>query len=398
MRRYRVLTLNHIAPRGLARLPERSYEVGSSVAEPDAIVLRSAELDIGAVPASVKAVGRAGAGTNNIPVFELSRRGVPVFNAPGANANAVCELVLAALLMGARQLVAATRFVEGLQADPGEYMARVESGKRAYSGVEIAGRTLGVVGLGAVGALVAHTAAALGMQVVGYDPETSADPSRRLPTRLQRVSTLDELLRRADFITLHVPLLPATRYLIDARQLAICRDGAILLNFARDEIVDPIAVLAAVRAARLGAYLCDFPDPRFRGERNIVALPHLGASTAEAEENCAVMVVDQVRDFLEEGTIRNAVNFPAVDMPRESPHRLAIANANVPNMLGQISSTVACAGLNIHDMVNRSRGEMAYTLVDLDSAIPVEVITTLAGIHGVLSVRAVPQLPDLAAT
>ncbi len=392
MRRYRVLTLNHIAPRGLARFPGPLYDVGSAVEAPDAIVVRSHAIAAATVPHSVRAIGRAGTGTNNIAVAEMSARGVPVFNAPGANANAVCELVLGALFLGARQLLPAARFAEGLQADPAEYAARVESGKRAFSGVEVASRTLGVVGLGAIGVLVATAAAGLGMQVVGYDPHLGEDAARRLPPRLQRVAELDDLLRRVDFVTVHVPLVATTRHLLDARRLAACKDGALLLNFSREEIVDVDAVIAAVRTGRLGAYLCDFPDPRFRGERNIVALPHLGASTIEAEENCAVMVVDEIRDFLEEGTIRNAVNFPAVDMPRESPHRLAIANANVPNMLGQISSTVALAGLNIHDMVNKSRGDMAYTLADLDSPIPGALLDALAAIDGVLSVREVPQV------
>jgi len=387
---FRILTLNQISAHGLHRFPSARYTVGKSVDDPDAIIVRSHDMRAMAIPRSVKAVGRAGAGTNNIPVAEMSKRGAPVFNAPGANANAVKELVLAALLLGARNVVPALRYVDGLDPGAPDLEARVEEGKKQFAGVELPGRTLGIVGLGAIGSLVADTAIKLGMKAIGFDPEITVDAAWRLPSSVRKANSIDEVIRHADFISLHVPLVPATRHLVDARKLALAKPGAFLLNFSRDAIVDEDAVVAALRSQKLRGYLCDFPSAKLIGEPRVVALPHLGASTAEAEENCAAMVVDQVREYLEHGTIANAVNFPNVEMTRESPHRLAIANANVPNMLGQISSTVARAGLNIHNMVNKSRGDMAYTLVDVDSAVDDATIRSIASIDGVLSVRAIP--------
>jgi D-3-phosphoglycerate dehydrogenase len=343
-----------------------------------------------AIPPSVKAVGRAGAGTNNIPVAALSQRGVPVFNAPGANANAVKELVLAALLIGARNLMPALVYVSRLDPRAADLERQVEDGKKQFAGLELPGRTLGIVGLGAIGSLVADTAIKLGMKVVGFDPEITVDAAWRLPSTVTRANSVEELVRQSDFVTLHVPLLEATRNLIDAKRLGAMKAGAVLLNFARDGLVDEAALLAALRSRRLKCYLTDFPSPALLGEPTVVALPHLGASTLEAEEHCAVMVVDQVREFLEQGTILNAVNFPNVEMPRESPHRVAIANANVPNMLGQISTTMARAGLNIHNMVNKSRGGTAYTLVDVDSPVEDAAVAALSAIEGVLSVRTIP--------
>ena len=387
---FRILTLNQISAHGLHRFPSARYTVGKSVDEPDAIIVRSHDMRTMAIPASVKAIGRAGAGTNNIPVAEMSKRGAPVFNAPGANANAVKELVLAAILIGARNVVPALRYVDGLNPAAADLEARVEDGKKQFAGVELPGRTLGIVGLGAIGSLVADTAIKLGMKAIGYDPEITVDAAWRLPSSVRKANSIDEVIRHADFITLHVPLLPVTRKLIDAKKLALAKPGAYLLNFSRDAIVDEDAIVEALRAQKLRGYLCDFPSAKLIGEPHVIALPHLGASTAEAEENCAAMVVDQVREYLEQGTIANAVNFPNVEMARESPHRLAIANANVPNMLGQISSTVAQAGLNIHNMVNKSRGEMAYTLVDVDSPVDEATIRSIAAISGVLAVRAIP--------
>jgi D-3-phosphoglycerate dehydrogenase len=313
-----------------------------------------------------------------------------VFNAPGANANAVKELVLAALLLAARNVVPAMAYVSGLKADAPDLEARVEEGKKQFAGVELPGRTLGIIGLGAVGGLVADTAIKLGMKVTGFDPEITVEGAWRLPSSVRKANTVEELLKHADFITLHVPLVNATRHLINEKRLSVMKQGAVLLNFARDAIVDEAAVVAALRAHRLKYYLCDFPSARLLAEPGVAALPHLGASTEEAEENCAVMVVDQVREFLEHGTVVNSVNFPNVEMSRESPYRVAIANANVPNMLGQISTTMAHAALNIHNMVNKSRGEVAYTLVDVDSPILAPVIRAIAAIEGVLSVRPIP--------
>ncbi len=390
MSHYRILTINQISSHGLARFPAARYTVGKAVDAPDAIILRSHDLNATPIAASVRAIGRAGAGTNNIPVAEMSKRGVPVFNAPGANANAVAELVLAAMLLGARNVVPALQYVAGLDPRAADFEARIEDGKKQFAGFELPQRTLGVIGLGAIGSLVADTAIKLGMKVIGFDPEITVDAAWRLSSSVRRAHSIEEVLRASDFVTLHVPLVKMTRHLIDAGRLAVAKPGAVLLNFARDAIVDDVAVVEALRAQRLNCYLCDFPSPALAGVPGVVALPHLGASTAEAEENCAVMVVDQVREFLEHGTVRNAVNFPNVEMARESPHRVAIANANVPNMLGQISSAVAQAGLNIHNMVNKSRGEMAYTLVDVDSPVDDNVTRAIAGIHGVLSVRAIP--------
>ena len=394
MSKFHVLTLNNISHQGLARLPHSHYMVGKHVDHPDAILVRSQDMQTMDIAASVKAIGRAGAGTNNIPVAAMSKRGVPVFNAPGANANAVRELVLAALLIGARNLVPALQFVSALPADAADFDTRVEDGKKEYAGVELPHRTLGIVGLGAIGGLVAETALKLGMKVIGFDPEITVDAAWRLPSGVRKANSIEDLLKHSDFVTLHLPLVTATRGLINEPRLAVMKPGAVLLNFARDAIVDEPAVVGALHARRLKAYLCDFPSPRLAGVPGVIATPHLGASTAEAEENCAVMVVDQLRDFLEHGNIANAVNFPNVEMTRESAHRIGIANANVPNMLGQISTTMAMAGLNIHNMVNKSRGEMAYTLVDVDSPVEQKVVDALAAIYGVLSVRSIPARGD----
>lgn len=392
--RYRILVLNHISSQGLHRLPAARYAVGKSVAEPDAILVRSFDMHAMAIPDSVRAIGRAGAGTNNIPVAQMSERGIPVFNAPGANANAVKELVLAALLMAARNIVPALRYVDALDVGTPDLARRVEEAKKQFAGVELPGRTLGIVGLGAIGGLVADTALKLGMKVIGFDPEITVEAAWRVPSAVRKAQSIDELLKQSDFVTLHLPLNDRTRHLFDATRLAAMKPGAALLNFARDAIVDEAAVAAALRKGAIGHYLCDFPSPALAGLAKAGALPHLGASTAEAEENCAAMVVDQVREYLENGTIVNSVNFPDVDMPRESPYRVAIANANVPNMLGQISTAMARAGLNIHTMVNKSRGDMAYTLVDADSEIDAATIRAIASIDGVLSVRAVPPVDD----
>jgi D-3-phosphoglycerate dehydrogenase len=387
--KYRIATYNAISSRGLERFPHGAYTVGKALEGADAIVLRSHVLQLAEIPKTVKAIARAGAGVNNIPVEEMSKRGVPVFNAPGANANAVKELVIAAMLVAARNIVPAACFVQALPIGD-DFDKRVEEAKKQFAGFELPGRTLGVIGLGAIGGLVADSAIKLGMKVVGYDPDITVDNAWRLPSAVRRAASIEEVLKGSDFVTLHVPLNAKTRHLIDAKRLAGVHRGAVLLNFARDGVVDEQAVLASLAEKRLHGYICDFPTPALHGRAGVVALPHLGASTEEAEENCALMVVDQVREFLEQGTIRNAVNFPSVDMARESPFRVAIANANVPNMVGQISTTVAQAGINIHNMVNKSRGEMAYTLVDLDTEPAAAVIERIAGIPGVLSIRAIP--------
>ncbi|HXF67257.1 MAG TPA: phosphoglycerate dehydrogenase [Burkholderiales bacterium] len=388
--RLRILTLNSISSAGLRRFPPARYEVGSQIANPDAILVRSHDMHAMEIPARVKAIGRAGAGVNNIPVEKMSRRGVPVFNTPGANANAVKELVIAGMLIAARNLVPALGFVAGLKGDDKTINKLVEDGKKQFAGIELPRRTLGVIGLGKIGSLVADAAIKLGMQVLGYDPEITVDAAWSLPSQVKKAHSVEEALKAADFVTLHVPLLDVTRNMINASRIKLMKHGAILLNFAREGVVDNEAVLQALEEKRLRCYVCDFPARALMGHPHVVALPHLGASTREAEDNCAVMVVDQVRDFLENGNIVNAVNFPDVVMAREAPYRVGIANANVPNMVGQISAAMGKARLNIHNMMNKSKGEMAYTLVDVDSPVPAEVIRRIGAIEGVLSVRYLP--------
>jgi D-3-phosphoglycerate dehydrogenase / 2-oxoglutarate reductase len=388
---YRVLTLNSISNVGLKRFPAKRYKVGSQIAEPDAILVRSHDMHRMDIPTTVRAIARAGAGTNNIPIRDMSGRGVPVFNAPGANANAVKELVIAAMLIAARNLVPAFKFVEGLRGDDATLHKAVEDGKKAFVGTELPRHTLGILGLGKVGSLVADAAIKLGMNVVGYDPHITVDAAWSLPSQVRRAQSVEEVLKASDFVTVHAPLLDSTRNMLSAERIALMKHGAILLNFARDGLVDDLAVAAALTGKRLRYYMSDFPMASVQGHPQVIALPHLGASTREAEENCAVMVVDQLRSFLEEGNIENAVNFPDVQLSREAPFRVAIANANVPNMVGQISTAMAQAGLNIHDMLNKSKGEMAYTLVDVDSDVPGELLDELARIKGVLSVRYLPQ-------
>ena len=389
--RLQVLVMNQIAPEGLARLPAERYRVGKELEAPDAILLRSADLHSRTIPDSVRAIARAGAGVNNIPVAVMSARGVPVFNAPGANANAVKELVLAGMLMAARRIPAALRFVDGLDLSAADAEARVEDGKKAFAGFELAGQTLGIVGLGRIGCLVADAAIGLGLQVIGFDPEITVDAAWSLPSQVQRAGSVAEVLKRSRFVSLHVPLLEATRHLVGAANLGLMPPGGVLMNFSRDGVVDHAAVVEALNAGSLDRYVCDFPGPAIGGHPGVIALPHLGASTAEAEVNCAVMVAGQLRAYLEHGEIHHAVNFPSVAMARDSAYRVAIANANVPNMLGQISTAMAQAGLNIHNMVNKSRGEMAYTLVDVDSPVADAVLAALRAIPGVLVVRSLPQ-------
>jgi D-3-phosphoglycerate dehydrogenase len=387
---YRILTLNKISAQGLKRFPASHYQVSSDMPEPDAILVRSQVMHDMLIPDSVKAIARAGAGTNNVPVAKMSARGIPVFNAAGANANAVKELVLAGMLLAARNIVPALQFVAGLQGDDATQHKLVEDGKKHFAGTELRGRSLGIIGLGAIGRLVADTALGLGMRVYGYDPNITVEGAWSLSSQVKKAASIEELLRHSDFVTLHVPLLDETRGLINAARVAAMKSGSVLLNFSRDAIVDSDAVLSGLQSKHLRGYVCDFPAQKLQGQAHVVALPHLGASTEEAEDNCAVMVADQVREYLEHGNISNTVNFPQLTMPRESEHRLAVANANVPNMLGQISSTLAAAGINIRTMMNKSRGEMAYTLVDTDSAVPSELIAQIAAIDGVLMVRSLP--------
>lgn len=385
----KIQTLNSISKKGLARLPE-GYEVANDMSNPDAILVRSQVMHEIPIADSVLAIGRAGAGTNNIPVKAMSECGVVVFNAPGANANSVKELVIAGMLMGTRNIASAINFVAGLQGDNESLHKQVEAGKKNFVGHELRGSTLGIIGLGAIGSQLAESAIHLGMNVIGLDPEITVEAAWRLPSQVKKANSVDDLVKRADFISLHVPLLPATKDMINAERIKLMKKGCVLLNFSREGIVNEQAALDGLNEGRLQAYICDFPSNVLRTHPRFVALPHLGASTEEAEECSAVMVVDQVSDYLENGNILNSVNFPNIAMPRESGFRLAIANANVPNMLGQISTTLAEAKLNIHNMANKSRGDLAFTLVDVDGKVPKKVIDQIAAINGVLRVRYLP--------
>jgi D-3-phosphoglycerate dehydrogenase len=387
-RKCEILVINQIAPVGLKRFPAEKYAVVKEAKDPQAILVRSQDLHKFEFGPSLRALGRAGAGTNNIPVPALSKRGVPVFNAPGANANAVKELVLAGMLIAARNLAPALEFTKSLQSEDLE--TRVEDGKKQFAGSELPGHTLGVIGLGKVGSLVADAAIRLGMNVQGYDPHITVEAAWSLPAQVKRAASIEELMRASHFVTLHVPLGEKTRHLVNARMLENFRTGAVLLNFSREGVVDEAAVLKGLASGRLKWYVTDFPSAALVGRPGVIALPHLGASTREAEDNCAIMVVDQVRDYLENGTLQNAVNFPDAVMAREAPYRLAIANANVPDMLGRISHALGRRKINIHNMLNKSKGEMAYTLVDADSPVPGEALKELAELTGVLAVRYLP--------
>ena len=384
---YKILTLNNISIEGLARLPRERYEVASDIGQPHAVLVRSAKMHDMELAASVLAIGRAGAGTNNIPVDKMSQRGIPVFNAPGANANAVKELVLAGMLLAARNLCQAWHYTQQLPGEGAELDKTVEAGKKKFVGFELPSRTLGVVGLGAIGVQVANAALSLGMRVIGFDPQITVDRAWELSSGVEKARSMDELFSRADTITVHVPLMDATRGLVNETRLKLMPKDGVILNFARGEIADEAAVLAALDSGKLKAYVCDFPSRRLMGNGKVVALPHLGASTEEAEVNCAVMVADTLRGYLENGVIRHSVNFPDADLPRMDAHRITVANANVPNMVGQISTCLGDAGLNIADLLNKSRGNIAYTIVDLDGAPSPQVLASIRGISGVLGVR-----------
>jgi len=384
---FKVLTLNNIAEAGLQRLPGEQYEVGGDIADPDAVLLRSHDMHSMEIPATVAAIGRAGAGVNNIPIEAMSKRGVPVFNAPGANANAVKELAVAGMLIAARNICTAQEFVKNLGKEGDDLDKAVEAGKKQFVGFELPGRTLGVIGLGAVGVEVANVALALGMKVVGFDPQITVKRAWQLSSGVQQVDTLDRLFRDTDIVSIHVPLVDATRGMIDSVQLDLMHDDGILINFSRRGIIRQKALMTALDSDKLHAFVTDFPTAELVAHPKVVALPHLGASTAEAEENCAVMVAENVRDFLVNGNIRYSVNFPDAAMPRNGDYRITIANANVPNMVGQISTGLARAGLNIEDLLNKSRGELAYTIVDLDGPVPDDTLVSLRSIEGVLTLR-----------
>jgi len=386
---FKILTLNQISVLGLERLPRDRYEIASEFSSPDAILLRSHKLQNADIGTSVKAIARAGAGVNNIPVAHCSERGIPVFNTPGANANAVKELIIAALTLGSRGILEGMAYVQSLthMTDAAEMSKLLEKEKQRFKGNELLGKTLGVVGLGAIGSMVADTALKLGMDVIGYDPAISVDAAWRLPSEVKKIDNLVSLLAKADYITLHLPVLDSTRGLINEEMLAHCKPGTCLLNFSREEIVDIDGAIAALNSGSLRKYITDFPAPQLIGRSDVILMPHIGASTDEAEENCAIMAANQLRDFLEFGNIRNAVNFPSLSLDRSGGVRLAITNRNIPGMLGRLLSLLADANINIIDMLNKSRDDVAYNLIDVAHEPDAELLQQMRNVAGVVNVR-----------
>jgi D-3-phosphoglycerate dehydrogenase len=386
---YKILTLNNISNKGLDRLPKDQYQTASDMKQPDAILVRSFKMHDMEIPATLRAVGRAGAGVNNIPIDKFTKLGIPVFNTPGANANAVKELVIAGMLLAYRNICQAWQFTQGLQGDDKELNKLVEDGKKNFAGFELPGRTLGVIGLGAIGVLVANAARDLGMRVIGYDPSITVQNAWKLSSAVEHAVSLDDVFAKSDFITFHVPLMDATKNLLNAKRLDLMKNGVVVMNFAREGIVNDDAVLAGIEKKKVYAYITDFPANKLKNNPRVIALPHLGASTEEAEENCAMMVADQVRDYLEHGNIRNSVNFPTVNLPRAGQQRLAIVNENRPDMVGQISRVLGQNNINIVHMVNESRGELAYTMLDTDTPADKESVKKIEAIKGVLAVRVI---------
>lgn len=389
---FKIKTYNQISPKGLVRFPAAGYEVGPAVEQADAILLRSQKLQGEPIADTVKAVARAGAGVNNVPVAEYSKKGIVVFNTPGANANAVKELVLAGMILGARGILPGIAYVQTLtdMTDAGEMSKLLEKEKSRFAGTEVAGKTLGIVGLGAIGSMVADMALALGMNVVGFDPALSVDAAWRLPNKVARMENLQALLARSDYISLHVPALDATKHMINDETLAVTKKGAILLNFARDAIVDSAAVIRALDKGQLGRYVCDFPEPQLLGRADVVAMPHIGASTEESEENCAVMAANQLMDFLENGNIVNSVNFPAVSLARAPGSvRIVFSNDNVAGVLSQVLDILAARKINVIDMINKSRGELAYNLIDVEAAPAADVVAAIEQVEHVIRVTVI---------
>lgn len=388
---FKIKTFNSISLLGLNEFGRDKYEVSSDSSAPDALLLRSHKLQVNEITPGIHAIARAGAGTNNIPVEACSERGIVVFNTPGANANAVKELVLAGMLLGSRGIVAGMNYVNGQTElkDPEAMSKLMEAEKKHFKGNELKGKTLGVVGLGAIGSMVAKTALQLGMKVVGYDPALSVDAAWRLPSEVVKIENLSTLLARSDFVTLHLPVLDSTRHLINKDSIASFKRGGKLLNFAREEIVDTEAVVWALKQGIISNYIADFPHPDLIGLEGVMLMPHIGASTDEAEDNCAIMAVEQLKNFLENGNIINSVNFPMTVLERSGDTRLAIANKNIPKMLGQILSELADQNINVVDMINKSRGELAYNLIDVEGLVGQDVVDHLMSIEGVIGVRVI---------
>ena len=388
---HRIKTYNTISPRGLDRFERERFEVGADIAHPDALLLRSHKLQESEIPESVTAIARAGAGVNNIPLDVCSERGIPVFNTPGANANAVKELVAAAMLLASRDIVGGIAFAQSQDPSMGaaDMNALMEREKKRFAGAELAGKTLGVVGLGAIGSLVARLGLDFGMDVVGFDPALSVEAAWRLPSEVQRMENVQSLVGRSDFVSLHLPVLDSTRGLINAEMLGHFKKGSCLLNFAREEIVSTEAVVEALDAGRLRRYVADFPNPLLLGRTDALLMPHIGASTAEAEENCAVMAANQLRAFLDHGNIRNSVNFPAIELERTTEYRITIANRNEPGMLSHILTLIGDEGLNVADLLNKSVGDIAYNIIDLDEVPQQTLLDKIANLEGVVNLRVI---------
>ena len=386
---YKIQTLNKIAACGLERLPRDNYETASEIGHPDGILVRSQEMHNLEFPTSLLAIARAGAGTNNIPIAKATEKGIVVFNTPGANANAVKELVLAAMLLSSRRIYQGLAWSQSLKGKGDEVPELVEKGKAQFVGPEIEGKTLGVIGLGAIGVMIANAANALGVKVIGYDPYISVEAAWKMNTAVRKAPSLDALVAESDYITIHVPLTPETKGLFNKERLARTKKGARIINLSRSGLVDNTALKAELASGRLGGYVTDFPEEDLLGVDNILASPHLGASTPEAEDNCAIMAADQMREYLERGNIKNSVNFPAAEMAPTGKTRVTIANKNVPNMVGQITAVLAKHGLNIEDMLNKNRGEVAYNIIDIGGDTPKTLKEELEKIDGVLLVRVI---------
>ena len=386
---FNVKTINNISEKGLSRLPAETYSVSPEIENPDAIILRSQKLHDMEIPSNLKVVGRAGAGTNNVPVERLGEEGIVVFNAPGANANAVKELVICGMLLACRNICQAWQYAANVEGSDEEQNKAVEAGKKKYVGYELPGRTLGVVGLGAIGVEIANAAVALGMRVVGFDPTITVKSAWKMSSVVEEMASIEELLKEADFVTFHVPLIDATLNLLNEERIEGMKDGAVILNFARNGVVNDDAALAGIESGKINAYVCDFPAQKLKNNERVITLPHLGASTVEAEENCAMMIADQIKDFLENGNIKNSVNFPAVKLPRGGKSRVAITHKNMPDMIARISTAVGDHGFNIHHMRNESKADLAYTLMDIECEIGDDLIQKFASIEGVLKARQV---------
>jgi len=382
---HKVQVLNNISPLGLKKFSKEDYDISTIDNDPDAILVRSAKMHEIEIGKNLKAVGRAGAGVNNIPLEKMSDKGVVVFNTPGANANAVKELVISSMLLASRNICQAWSYVNNLPLE--NLKATVEDGKKQYSGSELPGKTLGIVGLGAIGVEIANAASMLGMDVIGFDPSITKKNAWKISSEVEDAITIEELFSKSDFVSFHVPLIDATKNLLNAKRIALLPEGSVIINLSRDGIVDEGELIKALDSGKVKYYVTDFPINDKKNHERVIALPHLGASTSEAEDNCAVMIVKQIKDYLENGNIVNSVNFPDARMPRAGEERLAITHRNIPNMVGQISTAIAEEGANILDMINKSRNDVAYTLIDLENKISNTVIENIKRVEGILTVR-----------